>query len=112
MQSKFNLNLKVDFHNYIASPLFHQNLGESFWFYVQIFLIILQINAILIINSRRIYGTYAFAIRYIGDRPVGAGGAAATPDKENNLSTRNQMLTKKQFHIGNQFMMPTSLCFM
>ena len=48
----------------------------------------------------------------IGDRPVGAGGAAATPDKENNLSTRNQMLMKKQFHIGNQFMMPTSLCFM
>ena len=34
----------------------------------------------------------------IGDRPVGAGGAAATPDKENNLSTRDQILMKKQFH--------------
>ena len=34
----------------------------------------------------------------IGDRPVGAGGAAATPDKENNLSTRNKILMKKQFH--------------
>ena len=33
----------------------------------------------------------------IGDRPVEAGGAAATPDKENNLSTRNQKLMKKQF---------------
>ena len=51
-------------------------------------------------------------IKTIGNRPIGAGGAAATPDKENNLSTRNQMLMKKQFHIGNQFMMPTSLCFM
>ena len=26
----------------------------------------------------------------IGDRPIGAGVAAATPDKERNLSTRNQ----------------------
>ena len=34
----------------------------------------------------------------IGDRPVGAGGAAATPDKEHKLSTRNQKLMKKQFH--------------
>ena len=33
----------------------------------------------------------------IGDRPVGARGAAATPDKENNLSTRNQKLMKKKF---------------
>ena len=34
---------------------------------------------------------------FIGDRPVGAEGAAATPDKENNLSTRNQKLMKKKF---------------
>ena len=37
----------------------------------------------------------------IGDRPVGAGVAAAPPDKENNLSTRNQKLMKKQFHTRN-----------
>ena len=38
----------------------------------------------------------------IGDRPVGAWGAAATPDKENNLSTRNQKLMKK--HDAYKFM--------
>ena len=34
----------------------------------------------------------------IGDLPVGAGGAAAPPDKETNFSTRNQKLRKKLFH--------------
>ena len=40
-------------------------------------------------------------IRTIGDLPVGAGGAAAPPDKETNLSTRNQKLMKRQFHTRN-----------
>ena len=39
---------------------------------------------------------------FIGDLPVGAGGgAAAPPDKETNLSTRNQKLMKRQFHTRN-----------
>ena len=43
----------------------------------------------------------------IGDRPIGAGVAAATPDKERNLSTRNQkVMNKELFIIIKQFMMP------
>ena len=33
----------------------------------------------------------------IGDRPIGARVAAATPDKERNLSTRNQKVMNKQY---------------
>ena len=45
--------------------------------------------------------------RGIGDRPIGAGVAAATPDKERNLSTRNQkVMNKELFIIIKQFMMP------
>ena len=32
----------------------------------------------------------------IGDLPVGAGVAMATPDKERNLSTRNQNVMNKE----------------
>ena len=32
----------------------------------------------------------------IGDLPVGAGLAMATPDKERNLSTRNQNVMNKE----------------
>ena len=32
----------------------------------------------------------------IGDLPVGAGVAVATPDKERNLSTRNQNVINKE----------------
>ena len=43
----------------------------------------------------------------IGDRPIGAGVAAATPDKERNLSTRNQQVMNKEvFIMIKQFMMP------
>ena len=35
----------------------------------------------------------------IGDCPIVAGVTEAPPDKENNLSNRNQKLMKKQFHI-------------
>ena len=43
----------------------------------------------------------------IGDRTIGAGSAAATPDKERNLSTRNQkVMNKELFIIIKQFMMP------
>ena len=43
----------------------------------------------------------------IGDLPVGAGVAVATPDKERNLSTRNQnVMNKELFIIIKQFMMP------
>jgi len=36
----------------------------------------------------------------IGDLPVGAGVAMATPDKERNLSTRNQhVMTEELFTI-------------
>jgi len=43
----------------------------------------------------------------IGDRPIGAGVAAATPDKERKLSTRNQkVMNKELFIIIKQFMMP------
>jgi len=33
---------------------------------------------------------------HIGDLPVGAGVAMATPDKERNLSTRNQNVMNKE----------------
>ena len=35
-------------------------------------------------------------ILFIGDLPVGAGVAMATPDKERNLSTRNQNVMNKE----------------
>ena len=49
----------------------------------------------------------SITIMSIGDRPIGAGVAAATPDKERNLSTRNQkVMNKELFIIIKQFMMP------
>ena len=45
--------------------------------------------------------------KIIGHRPLGAGVAAATPDKERNLSTRNQKVMYKELFITiEQFMMP------
>jgi len=43
----------------------------------------------------------------IGDCPIGAGVAVATPDQERSLSTRNQkVMNKELFIIIKQFMMP------
>ena len=38
---------------------------------------------------------FTHMIMSIGDLPVGAGVAMATPDKERNLSTRNQNIMNK-----------------
>ena len=42
------------------------------------------------------FSSLCIYIKTIGDLPVGAGVAMATPDKERNLSTRNQNVMNKE----------------
>ena len=47
-------------------------------------------------SGQKISPSHQPNITVIGDLPVGAGVAMATPDKERNLSTRNQNVMNKE----------------